>query len=277
MKGKSGKRILLKRVLPAVLAASMIVGIVEWKNLKFTRVNAATSLPGIENIISRLTGVSGNYRMLEIVPDGDEGIFGYYVSGQEPVDFKKTLGEKTSIAARTDWANKYLKKLYDKGIMSSNDRTPITATYSGTDDSFYKEYYPWEKTSSDDCNTISLGRTETLKVNGRPVAKDGGNFTVAASSFNYQEGGDYVQKVDFTNPIDSLSEFFNSDEDFKNLKDNYVFYKPVFVSVSAADVEDQIDRGNDASLFHFSGVSDKVPVYTLDSEVSPNEYIFDLL
>ena len=54
MKGKSGKRILLKRVLPAVLAASMIVGIVEWKNLKFTRVNAATSLPGIENIISRL-------------------------------------------------------------------------------------------------------------------------------------------------------------------------------------------------------------------------------
>ena len=276
MKGKSGKRILLKRVLPAVLAASMIVGIVEWKNLKFTRVNAATSLPGIENIISRLTGVSGNYRMLEIVPDGDEGIFGYYVSGQEPVDFKKTLGEKTSIAARTDWANKYLKKLYDKGIMSSNDRTPITATYSGTDDSFYKEYYPWEKTSSDDCNTISLGRTETLKVNGRPVAKDGGNFTVAASSFNYQEGGDYVQKVDFTNPIDSLSEFFNSDEDFKNLKDNYVFYKPVFVSVSAADVEDQIDRGNDASLFHFSGVSDKVPVYTLDSEVSPNEYIFDL-
>ena len=48
----------------------------------------------------------------------------------------------------------------------------------------------------------------------------------------------------------------------------------VFVSVSAADVEDQIDRGNDASLFHFSGVSDKVPVYTLDSEVSPNEFLY---
>lgn len=263
MIGKSVKRIIVKRVLPAVLAVSMVIGVAEWRNLKYTRANAATSLPGIVNILSNLDLVSGNYKILEVVPDDDKGVFGYYVAGQESTKFEDTLRSRDSIASRTQWANDYLKSLQDKGILSDDDKAPLTDSYKG--DTLYKELYPWETASSDDYKVLSLDRTETVRVNGTYQHKDGGAFSVAASSYEFVGNGkgEYVQKVDFSNPIDLLDNTIDQ-ASFEAEKNNYIFYKPTFKLVSKSEVN-QIDRSSDDTLVHFSGEKE-LPVYSVNAD-----------
>lgn len=269
MKGKSVKRIILKRVLPTVLAASMIATAAEWRNLRMMRAKAATSLPGIENIISSLIGPSGSYNILEVAPEG-KGEFGYYVAGQEPVKFEDTLKENTSIDDRKKWANEYLKGLEDKGILSSDGNAPLTSLTNESDD-LYTEYYPWEDLPTGDYSTLSLGSDESMKANGTPVETEGGAFSVDSSSFLFNKsGGDYVQNISFSNPLDSLSSQFANDSDFASRKSSYVFYKPDFVSVSKKDVN-QIDRTKDSSYFHFSA-EENLPLYSLSDD---GKQVFD--
>ena len=267
MKGKSVKRIILKRVLPTVLAASMIATAAEWRNLRMMRAKAATSLPGIENIISSLIGPSGSYNILEVAPEG-KGEFGYYVAGQEPVKFEDTLKEKTSIDDRNKWANEYLKGLEDKGILSSTNDTPLTSSTEDSENA-YTEYYPWDL-PTDDYSTLSLGHDESMKANGTPKETEGGAFSVDSSSFRFKKSGDYVQNISFSNPLDSLSSQFANDSDFASRKSSYVFYKPDFVSVSKKDVN-QIDRANDSSYFHFSAEKN-LPLYSLSDD---GKQVFD--
>lgn len=268
MKGKSVKRIILKRVLPAVLAASMIATAAEWRNLRLMRAKASTSLPGIENIISSLLGPSGSYNILEVAPG--KGEFGYYVAGQEPVKFEDTLKETTSIDDRKKWANDYLNGLEDKGILSSTDDTPLTSSTKDSKEA-YTEYYPWQDLPTDDYSTLSLGHDESMKANGTPVETEGGAFSVDSSSFQFNKsGGDYVQNISFSNPLDSLSSQFANDSDFDSRKTSYVFYKPVFDSVSKKDVN-QIDSTNDSSYFHFSAEKN-LPLYSLSDD---GKQVFD--
>lgn len=269
MKGKSVKRIILKRVLPAVLAASMIATAAEWRNLRLMRAKASTSLPGIENIISSLLGPSGSYNILEIAPGGN-GEFGYYVAGQEPVKFENTLKSKTSYEQRNKWANDYLNGLEEKGILSSTADSPLTSL-TKENEKLYTEYYPWEELPTGDYSTLSLGRDESMKANGTPVETEGGAFSVDSSSFQFNKsGGDYVQNISFSNPLDSLSSQFADDSDFDSRKSSYVFYKPVFDSVSKKDVN-QIDSTNDSSYFHFSAEKN-LPLYSLSDD---GKQVFD--
>ncbi len=269
MKGKSVKQIIVKRVLPAVLAASMIATAAEWRNLRLMRAKASTSLPGIENIISSLLGPSGSYNILEIAPGGN-GEFGYYVAGQEPVKFENTLKSKTSYEQRNKWANDYLNGLEEKGILSSTADSPLTSL-TKENEKLYTEYYPWEELPTGDYSTLSLGRDESMKANGTPVETEGGAFSVDSSSYQFNKtGGEYVQNISFSNPVDSLSYLFNDDSDLDSRKSNYIFYKPVFESVSKKDVN-EIDRTNDTSYFHFSA-EENLPLYSFDDE---GKKIFD--
>lgn len=260
MKGKSVKRIILKRVLPTVLAASMITGIVEWKNLRLMRARASTSLPGIENIISSLIGPSGSYSILDVSDSSEDALFGYYVEGQEPVKFERTLKSKKSLNERTEWAQSYLKGLSDKGILSNNDSTPLTAV----SEDLYTEYYPWVNIPTGDYTTLSLGHDETVSVNALPKEADGGSFNISSSSFEYREGGDYVQNISFINPIDFLGNCFDSDEALSSEKAQYIFYKPEFKQVSKDNVN-EIDDKDDDSYFHFSA-EENLPLYSFSDD-----------
>lgn len=248
MKGKSVKRIITRRVLPAVLAAAMVLGVAEWKNLRFTKANAATSLPGIENIRGSLLLADGSFRILEVVQDGYSGEFGYYIEGQEPDKFEDGLQEKNGREEREAWANDYLGKLEERGILSSNEDK--AALYTTANSNLYTEFYPWEDVDS--ANTLTLKNKETVQLKGTVKRTDEGDFTPTSGSYDIvaKGEGDSAQNISADNPLDNpLVLFGTGDAGKKTLdesKDDYVFYRidklSGWTSINQFDVDDKLDK-----------------------------------
>lgn len=232
MIGKSSKHIFLRRILPAILAASMVVGYVEFRNFRSTAAEASTSLPGIENIKSSLLLADGSFNILEIVPDGQTGTFGYYIDGQEPDDFKDQIKSRTddSKDEREKWARQHLRSLADKGIIDNHDNASPLYADTNNGETLYKEYYPWENVTGD-FDTLHLDKEGKAEVRGTARRQEGGDFRLLSNAYEIvdQGQGSFVQNISADNPLDSLKSLFGSgkegEDNFAKTKDQYVFYK----------------------------------------------------
>lgn len=245
-KAKSIKRIFTRRILPVALAAAVVAGVAEWQNLRYlVRAEEVTSLPRIEDIKKQIAD-GATFNITEIVTDDDtDGIFGYYIKGQEPDDFVNTLTKTKGHNARTRWAYSHLNRLQEAGILSTEkDKAPLYSNYSD----LYKEEYPWVKPESDDFTALSLAEDESIKVKADATDDEEGDFSLDTGSFsvsaNGAASGRYRQYLTEVNPIENVSLLFKDDADYQANKSSYVFYKPQFTQITRDDAEDTLATYN---------------------------------
>ncbi len=154
---RAGKKKKIKKagIISFALSGAMVLGLLSATFLpKPESAKAFESLPEIETIKSTLNGSGKSLKILEVVPNIDEAIFGYYVEGQEPKELVNDVllpattkyPSYNGNAARSQAASDYFGSLNNKALIGyDTGASPISFTQT------YIEYYP--------CQDIVTGET----------------------------------------------------------------------------------------------------------------------
>nr|MCR5211357.1 hypothetical protein [Lachnospiraceae bacterium] len=259
-------------IISFALSGAMVVGLLSATLLpKPETARAFESLPEIETIKSTLTGSGKALKILEVVGDTDDAVFGYYVEGQEPKDLETdVLSGKGSNAARTQAASDYFVPLANNGILGVSwihkddwsDR-PLSSTVG------YTEYYPWEEP---DKNYVTNGYVHEIDTKGETITVSGnysdegvgnGAFALTGSSFEAVDtNGKYVQDIETGETGRGAVFVPASDINDSDVKD-YMFYKvrivPFYVGTddnNEAVFYKEADKKSD-ERFDFAGYDGK--------------------
>ena len=221
-------------IISFALSGAMVVGLLSATFLpKPETARAFESLPEIETIKSTLNGSGKALKILEVVGDTDDAVFGYYVEGQEPKDFDTdVLSGSHSNAERTQAASDYFVGLANNGILGVNwihgaaaFDMPLSATVG------YTEYYPWEEPDDDYVTNgyvheiDTKGETVTVSGSYRNEGAGNGAFALTGSSFEAVDtNGKYVQDIETGETGRGAVFVPASDINDSDVKD-YMFYK----------------------------------------------------
>lgn len=286
-KKEKGQGLVKRRLLSAILAGALILPVVAYQYTSTASAKQQTSLPHIEEIKRVMnTASSASFHILEVTPkagagtreDAVTGEIGYYIAGQEPVNFKEMLSGTSfsSSQERVSWANGYLQGLSGAGILSAQeDKAPLKATFQ-EGNTYYKEYYPWEQApegAKDLYFTDDKGdeRVETTRVNGQIKEKEGGAYDASKDAYVVSTEGHYVQNIDADYPLRQVSDIKDLKEDFDSAKEQYIFYEdPVFSK--------ELEVGDDGKLVvpasYYSAIGRKL-IYSLNPEDKEPAWRFD--
>lgn len=180
------------------------------------------SMPGIEKLKS---SQGGAFKILEIVPDENEGSIGYYIDSYEPcanwaeeVAFKSTPEERVNYI---NGDNGLYEELTSKGLLGSNNTTPLEF------DGKYSEVFPWQEHST--YKKLTLNHDEE-KSNVK------GKITVANVNGNYEQIGIYSipNNPDERTHIQIINQLeYNTTGTNEDKTDNVFWYHPTFVEIPA--------------------------------------------
>lgn len=119
------------------------------------------------------------FKILEIAPTDEDGVFGYYVGNSEPIaNWRDQAAMISTPAAREVYVNNLLDGLVDKDVLSTTANT--TPLYL---EKRYDEFYPWEVTDVSKYNTLKLDTEEQVTVRGEiePTEPGEGDYTASVS------------------------------------------------------------------------------------------------
>ena len=193
-------------IISFALSGAMVLGLLSATFLpKPESAKAFESLPEIETIKSTLNGSGKSLKILEVVDDTENAVFGYYVEGQEPKELVNDVllpattkyPSYNGNAARSQAASDYFGSLNNKALIGYNTgASPISFTQA------YTEYYPWEDVPE---NLVEQGFVHELDTPGETVTASGrysdegrgnGAFALTGSSFDVvSSGGEYYQDI----------------------------------------------------------------------------------
>ncbi|PXV93320.1 uncharacterized protein DUF5057 [Lachnotalea glycerini] len=193
---KRNHKIFLKKNIVGMLGCVLTIVICLTLFKQGTVAVAKDTLPGVEEVIHKVTSTSEPFQILEIVPAKDMAELGYYVKGQEPIKWEEELLKKGSMAER----KAYMDSLYQEtgtdsqtstasGLFSTIASTiPLDSDGNQTAPLLYVPYE--EKTSL----TTEEQESEEWKENSftEPVTEVGlkGNY-----SLNPEKTGNYTKDV----------------------------------------------------------------------------------
>lgn len=117
------------------------------------------------------------FKILEIAPTDEDGIFGYYVGDSEPIgSWTDKAAMISTPAARETYVNNILNGLLDKNVMSETaGAAPLYLEEA------YDEFYPWEISKPEDYKSLKLDTEEQVSVRGNIKATEPGEGSYTAS------------------------------------------------------------------------------------------------
>jgi hypothetical protein len=182
----------------------------------------AVSLKHIEEIVA----ASGEFKILEIVPDVKAASIGYYIDGAEPVsDWKTVLAGTATPEARTLYANKLFGELAAGGILSEGTATPLRSIKAGMD--YTEAYLPPDL---DNWQILSLNEPEHYPLTGTMTPQEGGPFQ-ASYDYSPEPRGGYVQSI-----------LYFTWSDTPDYTGGEYYYDPLFLPITpATDISSMLD------------------------------------
>lgn len=169
-----------KTILALLLCFALVFSFFVFFDFEDSSAEAATSLPGIEEIKQN----SDTFNILEIVPEEGSGSIGWYISGQEPgADWAHDILASLPTADRTTAANNYLSALEADGLLGISS-TPLFKIGN------YVEYKPWDDmTGVTGISVLALSDYETF-------TNIVGTFTANADTGEYRADNTYSVSTD---------------------------------------------------------------------------------
>lgn len=206
------KKIIRKMINTAAIAMSAVIigtAILDGSS----EAVAKSTLPGVEKIISQNTE-KNVFTILEIVPDGRMGEIGYYIDGEEPIDWETELLKLSTTKERTD----YMDSLYREsdtgptGILKSITSSTADSDTEATAPLYYQTYQ--EKYFLTEAEIMS-GQWKTADYSTNPMTE------MLRGSYVFTEPG---ENADYTRIVKNAEYELRLDGS-GNYKENASYYE----------------------------------------------------
>lgn len=216
-------------------------------NLVGETVKAANyeSLPYIEELVAAVETGMREINILEIVPETNSGMIGYFLDGSEPIrNVQDYLSGTAGQNLRQDRMNAIADRLRGIGLLSP---TPDGAALTGT--GLYEELYPWDMElypngtlNISGYETLTLDNADTAQVSGKMERDAKGDYNPVVEYVG--ENGDYVENVAYFLPVSAhTTAGTDAKTAYAGTEGTVYYYQPTFEAAPITGGIDQQDIG----------------------------------